>query len=158
MMKPFIYMMPVALLIASCGGNKTETPATTEPAPAEQKTEETAAAPASSDGVGSFTGQTIAAFDESQVKKGEEAFTAKCKACHNVDAAKLVGPGLKGVTNKRSAAWVLNMMTNPVEMTEKDAEAKALFEEYKVQMAKMEIGNDEALAILNYLRKNDTAQ
>ena len=157
MRKLLLYSLPLCFIILSCGGNKTETPASeSNPKSAETKTEE-APPIVSKDGIGSYAGQTIAAFDEGQVKKGEEAFAAKCKACHNTDASKLVGPGLKEVTNKRTAAWILNMITNPVEMTEKDPDAKALLEEYKVQMAKLEIPNDEALAILNYLRKNDAA-
>src|SRR5687768_2260572 len=56
---------------------------------------------------------TISAAPE-DVAKGEEVFTAKgCPACHKVGAGKLVGPDLKGVTQRRDEKWIAKMILRP---------------------------------------------
>lgn len=66
--------------------------------------------------------------------KGKELFMTNCTACHQLDA-KLIGPPLKNVAERRSEEWILSMVNNPTEWVQKDPEAKKLFEEYnKVPM------------------------
>ncbi|MDH5637577.1 MAG: cytochrome c [Nitrospinota bacterium] len=36
----------------------------------------------------------------------------KCKNCHNLSAKKKVGPGLAGVTGKRSEEWLVKWLTD----------------------------------------------
>ena len=77
-------------------------------------------------GVGKFKNITLAPLDEKLAAQGKTVFEAKCTACHRVTEQKIVGPGLKGVTLKQSPAWIMNMITNPAEMTQKDPTAKEL--------------------------------
>lgn len=61
------------------------------------------------------------------VEKGKAVFTAKgCVACHKTDATKLVGPGLKGVTERRTVAWIQRMILSPDVMVKEDPVAKQL--------------------------------
>ena len=66
---------------------------------------------------------------------------------------KLIGPAMKGIYERRSPEWVMNMLLNPAEMLKQDPIAKALLEEYNnVMMLNQNLSKDEALAIAKYLR------
>lgn len=140
--------------VTGCGGSSSEdnkAKSAVEPA-AEAKPE------ASADGVGRFAGKEVAAFDAAMADKGVAIFESKCAACHKITAEKVVGPGLLGVTQRRSAAWILNMITNPEEMTKQDPAAQELLAEHLIQMTNQNVSDDDAIALLNFLRKNDEAK
>ncbi len=66
--------------------------------------------------------------------KGKALFNANCAACHKMDK-KLVGPALKGVTEKREAAWLKSWIKDSQALVKSgDADAKAIFDEYKIPM------------------------
>lgn len=80
---------------------------------------------------------TVAAGDPA---KGEALFASKgCVACHKVDATRLVGPGLAGVTQRRSLAWTARMILKPEQMVKDDPEAKKLFATYMTPMANQSV-------------------
>ncbi len=60
--------------------------------------------------------------------KGEAIFKKKkCKQCHNLTEKKKVGPGLKGVTSRRSEGWLVKWLMNPQKTwAENDAETQKL--------------------------------
>lgn len=95
-----------------------------------------------------------ATIDATLASKGEEIFKSKCTACHQLDS-KAVGPALRGVIQKRSFQWLLNMITQPQEWVQKDPEASRLFDEFnKIPMAVPGgMTEDEAKAVIEYLRK-----
>ncbi|WP_040540611.1 c-type cytochrome [Pedobacter arcticus] len=154
----FSFCGAVAFLSA-CGGseNSTEnTDATTQSAdePAEEAVDPNAKS--DSKGVGKFTSVDVpATIDDAMAAKGQAIFETKCTPCHKLTGEKLVGPGLKNITNLRTPEWIMNMITNPEEMTKKDPIAKALFEEHLIQMVGQNVSDDETRQILEYLRKND---
>lgn len=97
-----------------------------------------------------------ATIDESLVNKGKQIFESKCLSCHKIDE-KFVGPSLRGVTTRRKPEWIMNQILNPEEMTKKDEVAKRLFHEYNMtQMTFQNVSQDDARAILEYFRKNDS--
>jgi cytochrome c551/c552 len=51
----------------------------------------------------------------SQTAEAEKNFAA-CKACHNIDGPKLIGPNLKGVTERRTEDWLIKFIRNPQEL------------------------------------------
>lgn len=108
-----------------------------------------------SKGVGKFTSVEIGALNDGMAEKGKAVFSAKCSACHQVTDQKVVGPGLKGVTKRRTPEWIMNQITNPVEMEQKDPVGKALLAKYLTQMTFQNVSDDETRQILEYLRKND---
>lgn len=156
-MKTLYAMMAVVitgLAVQSCGGGSDAGKGTAGTPEAGKE----APASASEDGIGSFAGKDVAAFDASMVENGKKIFESKCAACHKTTEEKVVGPGLKGVTERRNAKWILNMITNPEEMTKKDPVAQALLAEHLTQMTNQNITEADAIALLNYLRSNDGAK
>ena len=108
-------------------------------------------------GVGRFKDIALAQIDAKMAAQGQIVFDAKCTACHNSTEVKKVGPGLKGITQRRGPAWILNMITNPAEMTQKDPTAKDLLAQHLVQMTFQDVTDDQARQILEFLRQNDNA-
>lgn len=114
------------------------------------------AAKSDSKGIGKFTDVKLAAIDPAMADKGQVVFNAKCAACHKTTDQKVVGPGLKDVTKRRTPEWIMNQITNPVEMEQKDPVGKALLEKHLTQMTFQNVTDDETRQILEYFRKNDS--
>jgi mono/diheme cytochrome c family protein len=142
----------IFIVISACGGSADSYTPTEAVKEGEPKKEEAAASP---NGIGKFTDKTIAAFDAASAKEGKVLFESKCAACHKTTDEKVVGPGLKGVTTRRNANWILNMITNPEEMTKKDPVAMELLATHLTQMTNQDVNEETALKLLNYLREND---
>lgn len=103
-------------------------------------------------GIGPITEPvSFAEIDSERVEEGRVVFQAKCSACHKMDD-RYVGPPLGDVTEKRSAAYIMNMILNPDEMTKKHPVAKELLAEYMAPMAFQNVSEDEARSIVEYLR------
>ena len=144
----------------ACGGAESQTNETEEVST--ESTETVSAGPvdtkakSDSKGIGKFTSVEIKDIDPAVATKGEAIFTSKCAACHKVTADKVVGPGLLGVTKRRTPEWIMNMITNPEEMTKKDPMAQALFAEHLIQMTFQNVSDDETRQILEYFRHVDS--
>jgi mono/diheme cytochrome c family protein len=124
----------------------------------EKKQEKTAAAVEESPayGFGPFKDVKLAdEINQELAATGQKAFESKCVACHSFDK-RMIGPSLGGISKERNAGWILNMIINPIEMTQKDPIAKALLKEYGAQMVPMGVNPDEAKAILEYMRSKDS--
>lgn len=86
---------------------------------------------------------------------GEKLFKAKgCTACHAY-GKRLTGPDLKGVTQRRTAAWMEQQILHPDVMTKEDPIAKELLAKYMVQMSNQGLKPEEAKAVIEYLKKMD---
>lgn len=114
------------------------------------------AAKSDSKGIGRFTDVKLGAIDAAMAEKGEAVFKAKCSACHKMTDQKIVGPGLKEITKRRTPEWIMNQITNPVEMEAKDPVGKALLEKHLTQMTFQNVTDDETRQVLEYFRKNDS--
>ncbi len=99
----------------------------------------------------------LGAIDANKATIGKDIFEAKCTSCHKFTSDKYVGPGLLGVTERRSPEWIVNQICNPTEMTEKDPIAHELLETYLTQMTNQDITVDQAKNILEYFRQQDAA-
>lgn len=89
------------------------------------------------------------------VAAGKGIYELKCQSCHKLTDERLVGPGWKGVTQKREPHWVMNMITNVEMMLEKDPEAQKLLEQCLVRMPNQNISKDESRQIVEFMRSND---
>lgn len=47
------------------------------------------------------------------VAEGEQIFKNNCAACHNTSDETLVGPGLKGISDRRPLDWIVKWVHNP---------------------------------------------
>lgn len=94
-------------------------------------------------------------LNQTMVQAGQGVYELKCQSCHKLTEEKLVGPGWKGVTKKRTPVWIMNMITNVEMMLETDAEAQKLLELCMVRMPNQNIAKEEARNVLEYMRHND---
>lgn len=86
--------------------------------------------------------------------QGAEIFAMKCSACHKMEA-RYVGPPLGDVLAHRTPEYVMNMMLNTAEMLQKHPEAKAMLAQYMTPMPNQSLTQEEARAILEYLRQEN---
>ena len=100
--------------------------------------------------IASFIGCYLFADD---IEKGEKLFKQNCTACHMMSEAKLVGPGLKGVTDKYEKEWLIKWIRNSQELVASgDERAIKIFEEYnKSVMNSFDFSDDEFSDLLAYL-------
>ena len=89
------------------------------------------------------------------VADGKAIYDLKCQACHKLTTEKLVGPGWKGVTQRRKPEWILNFVTNVDMMLDKDAQAQKLLEECLVRMPNQNLTVEQARKVLEFQRSND---
>jgi mono/diheme cytochrome c family protein len=94
-------------------------------------------------------------LEKAMVDTGKAIYGMKCQSCHRLTEEKLVGPGWKGVTQKRQPVWIMNMITNVEMMLETDAEAQKLLELCMVRMPNQNITKEDARKLLEFMRSND---
>ncbi|MCQ6959246.1 c-type cytochrome [Mucilaginibacter aquariorum] len=139
----------------SNGGSEADT-AASAPETAAASADVDPEAKSDSKGIGKFTNVKLDALDPAMAAKGEAVFTAKCSACHKMTDQKIVGPGLLGVTKRRTPEWIMNQITNPVEMAAKDPVGKALLGKHLTQMTFQDVTDEQTRQLLEYFRKNDS--
>lgn len=163
MTKTFCVLLVVlfSALLYSCsgGGDKPNSETTTSTEQPKSMIEK----PTSYDpkrGEGKFTAEnvTIGALDAAMVTKGEGITGTKCASCHKLTDEKLVGPGWKGVTERRTPHWIMNFITNPDPMIDKDPAVQAQLELCLVRMPNQSLNDDDARNIVEFMRKNDGAK
>ena len=89
------------------------------------------------------------------VNSGKSIYELKCQSCHKLTDERLVGPGWKGVTQRREPHWIMNMITNVEMMLEKDPEAQKLLEQCLVRMPNQNISKDDSRQLIEFMRSND---
>ncbi len=160
-MKKIFVILTFASILYACGGGESKTEAKTEEA-LEAITEGTEGT-ANPDydpkrGEGKFTAETVkigATIDAAMVTEGEKIQSVKCNACHKLTDEKLVGPGWAGVTKRRNPEWIMNFITNPDPMIDKDPVVQASLELCLVRMPNQSLTDDDARHLLEFMRKND---
>lgn len=107
-------------------------------------------------GIGKYTNVELThPLDEKMVAAGKNVYEVKCSSCHKLTDEKLVGPGWKGVTDRRTPEWIMNFVTNTEEMIEKDTAAKNLLAICLVKMPNQNLAETDARSVLEFMRKND---
>jgi mono/diheme cytochrome c family protein len=102
-------------------------------------------------GIGPIRRVELGPLDEALAARGEELFRMKCMACHRMDE-RYVGPALGGVTERRTPEYVMNMMLNPGEMVRRHPAARAMLMAHYTEMPNQNLTEEEARALLEYLR------
>ncbi|HBI02242.1 MAG TPA: cytochrome C [Flavobacterium sp.] len=151
-----MYLLAIGLLLfVSCGKEKTNAGEDFTKA----SSTETSSDPSSYDpkrGEGKFTTVDLGAgLDVAMASEGEKVAGVKCMSCHKLTDERLVGPGWKGVTERRTPEWIMNFSTNPDPMIDKDPELQAQLELCLVRMPNQALTDDDARNILEYMRQND---
>ena len=116
-MRKSILFVGLALIIASCGESPKkenkgfEVTRKKEVAKTEASISEVPV-DLSNKGLGPITSyQFSASIDTDLAEQGRSIYAGKCTACHLVDR-RMIGPALKGVYDRRSPEWVLNLLLN----------------------------------------------
>lgn len=157
-MRKIFGIVAIAALLTSCGEKKEEKKDGFEMN--RTKTEKTSVdasegVPVDMDnqGIGPFKNITFPAEINAELAAvGEAKYGTVCTACH-LPNQRLIGPALSGVYERRSAAWVMNMIANPTEMIKQDPIAKAMLKEYNnAIMLNSNLSEEETRAIAEYLR------
>lgn len=154
-MKSKITAISLSLLLLACAGNNNTQPAASDATAAD----EPAAGNPSYDperGTGRFTSVEVSpTLNSALAESGQKVYEVKCGSCHKLTDEKLVGPGWKGVTSRHKPEWILNFITNPDEMLDKDPKAQAMLELCLVRMPQQNLTDDEARSVYEFMRKND---
>ena len=147
----FTALLIIAIIASSCGNDKAKKETVEAPAKHVVSTETKKIDPMSDKGIGPIKNLTLGEIDQKLVAEGEAIFKAKCSACHKI-SKRFIGPGMKGVTQRRTPEWIMNMILNPEEMVQKNDLARQLLAEYNAPMANQSLKEDEARKVLEYFR------
>jgi mono/diheme cytochrome c family protein len=102
-------------------------------------------------GIGPIRDLALGPVDENLAETGQQAFVIKCSACHKLEE-RYVAPMLGDVLERRRPEFVMNMILNAAEMVARHPEVQSLLAEYFTPMPVQVTDEDEARAILEYLR------
>ena len=140
-------------LLLGCGSQEDAAPASGEPSPSsDTQAGSDLSAWELENGIGPIAESvSLGEIDPTLVAEGKAIFDLKCSACHKLDD-RYVAPPLRDVTSRRTPEFVLNMVLNPLEMTQRHPATKDLLAEYFVPMTPQGLTEEDALAVLEYLR------
>ena len=154
MKKSVLNLLAFLLLfgVIGCSSDKSEPAAASDaPKPKSMLAEEPD--PMANKGLGPVTSvEMSAAVDQAMADKGKAVYEKMCMACHK-PTEKFIGPAPKGILDRRSPEWVMNMILNPEQMVKEDPIAKKLLTEFNGSpMANQHLTQDEARQVLEYFR------
>jgi mono/diheme cytochrome c family protein len=157
-MKKYVYMAALLGLSYACSNNSQPPAEDSSSAAADNSmVDSTPAADYDSiNGTGKYTKVELSAtLDGKLIAAGKTVYDVKCAACHKLTDEKLVGPGWKGITKKKSPEWIMNFMTNTDEMIDKDPHAKRMLELCMVRMPNQHLSDEETRDVFEFMRDND---
>lgn len=151
-MTKFIIAALLLVVTWSCGGSGESSATDEQVAPPKSMLAEQQD-PLENKGIGPVTELTLeATIDAEMAEQGKAVFMQMCTACHKPDK-KFIGPPPKGILERRSPEWVMNMILNPEIMIQKDPIAKQLLMEYNgAPMANQNLSKEQARQVLEYFR------
>ncbi len=88
-----------------------------------------------------------------QTPEAEKNFQ-QCRACHNIDGPKLIGPSLAGITERREQDWLIRFIRNSQEVIQSgDPIAVKVYEENnKIPMPPHNLTDEQIIDILLYIK------
>ncbi len=87
------------------------------------------------------------------IDAGKKLFEAKCAACHTIGKGNSVGPDLRGVTSRRTRAWLAALISDPAGLeARKDPDLVKLVAEYHgLVMPALGLSQAEISEVIDYL-------
>lgn len=89
-----------------------------------------------------------------EVVKGKGLFETNCKSCHVISDEILIGPGLKGITQRRDLAWITKWIQNSGNVIKSgDKYANEIFNKYnKIQMTNFDkLSEEDVKSMVAYI-------
>ncbi len=155
-MNKLAYLLVISVLFCSCGKDKSNSNSNSENVSPDTEVEADATSYDPNRGIGKHSSVDLGAgLDQALAAEGQKIADVKCLSCHKLTDERLVGPGWKGVSERKAPQWIMNFITDPDPMIDKDPELQAQLEICLVRMPNQSLKDDEARAILEYMRKND---
>ena len=156
-MKQLVIILFMSAFFAACGGNTDSNTSTAKTSSSETKKAETGNPSYDPErGEGKFTKVEVGEkLDVAKAAAGEKVYGVKCSSCHKLTSEKLVGPGWTGVTDRHSAVWIMNFVTNTDAMLNKDPKAQAQLEICLVRMPNQNLADEDARNLYEFMRRND---
>lgn len=159
----FLISATLAATLFSCGSKTEDTASNGAPAPDPGATA-TPPAPAPTDTATAVLAKSkyddgprasASPVNAALAAEGKTLFTNKgCVTCHTF-GKKVIGPDLKGVATRRTAAWMEQQILHPEVMTKEDPISHALLVEYKVPMTNQKLTPEQAKAVIEYLKQSN---
>ena len=89
---------------------------------------------------------------QAEALDGAKLFRTNCKACHSIESD-LVGPALKGLSERRDKEWIYSFIKNSQAMVEAgDETASELYMRFnQIVMPNQNVNDNEIEAILAYI-------
>ncbi|MCO6490464.1 MAG: cytochrome c [Phaeodactylibacter sp.] len=147
-----LLVFALAIFACACGGSG-DTSSAGKPAPKSMIDD-----PVADDGKGIGEIKEVSLnspLKPNMVETGKAIYEMKCAACHKLSDQRVVGPGWKGVTERRKPEWIMNMTTNVDVMLEKDPAAQAMLKECLVRMPNQNLSIGDARDVLEFMYAND---
>lgn len=157
-MKKLFYLGASVLFVFACTNSSTNENATDTTSNDVVQTETLQEEYDEKVGTGKYTAENFsvsATADAELAKKGDAIYGAKCQSCHKTTNERLVGPGFKGVSERRTPVWIMNFLTNTDEMIDVDPAMQDELEICMVRMPDQALTETDAHALVEFFRKND---
>ena len=157
-MKQLVIILFMGVFIAACGGNADSNTTTAAETPSADTKKAVTDNPSYDPqrGEGKFTKVEVSEkLDATMATAGEKIYGVKCSSCHKLTSEKLVGPGWTGVTDRHTAEWIMNFVTNTDAMLNKDPKAQAQLEICLVRMPNQNLADADARNLYEFMRRND---
>jgi cytochrome c5 len=144
------------LIIFSCGGEETKKESSTTEKKVESKKitiKPSETIDLTNKGVGPIISLDLPeTIDQAMATQGADIYKKMCTACHKPDK-KFIGPAPKGIMERRTPEWIMNIILDPEGMVKNDPLAKNLLIEFNgAPMANQNLTEEEARAVLEYFR------
>ena len=93
-----------------------------------------------------------------QAQEGKDLFVT-CAACHTIGGGKVIGPDLKGVSERRTEDWLIKFIQNSQAVIQSgDETAIKLFNDHnKIPMPPNNFTDDQVRSVLKYIENYGTA-
>lgn len=97
-------------------------------------------------------------FTDIQAQEGKDLFVT-CAACHTIGGGKVIGPDLKGVSERRTEDWLIKFIQNSQAVIQSgDETAIKLFNDHnKIPMPPNNFTDDQVRSVLKYIENYGTA-
>lgn len=155
-MKKLLTVFCLGIILCSCGGGAGSDAKAPDPYDATKNKESDPPSYDPKRGEGKFKDVEVSpTLDAALAEKGKKVYEVKCGSCHKLSDERLVGPGWKGISQRRIADWVMNFVTNTETMIDKDPEVQAQLEICLVRMPNQNLTDEDARSIYEFMRKND---
>ena len=145
-MKKLSFLILLTALVFTCGNDTNDGANKSTPPPAAEKKVD------DGKGVGAIKNVTLnSPLDAKMVASGKAIYEMKCQACHKLSDKRVVGPGWKGLTEKRKPEWIMNMVMNVEEMLKEDPTAKDLLKQCLVRMPNQNLTEQDSRDVLEFM-------